>query len=37
MRSRWLGVLVVAAMWLAAAAAYGRLPNTIPVHCNVAG
>jgi uncharacterized membrane protein len=37
MRSRWLGVLVVAAMWLAAAIAYGRLPDPTPVHWNVAG
>jgi uncharacterized membrane protein len=37
MRSRWLGVLVVAAMWVAAAAAYGRLPDPMPVHWNVAG
>lgn len=37
MRSRWLGVGVVAAMWIFALAVYGRLPAMVPTHWNLWG
>ncbi|HEU0013581.1 MAG TPA: SdpI family protein [Longimicrobium sp.] len=37
MKNRWLGPAVVAAMWIAAALLYGRLPERIPTHWDAAG
>src|SRR5215213_8400650 len=37
MRSRWTSAAVLAAMWIAAAIVYGRLPERIPTHWNAAG
>jgi uncharacterized membrane protein len=37
MKSRWLGPVVVVAMWAFAAAVYARLPHQIPSHWNLQG
>lgn len=37
MRSRWIGLVALLAMWVFALAVFGRLPERIPTHWNLQG